>query len=88
MDSEENLQAFFDQGMKMIKFNLKKAGRAMNRKGWLIIFWMLLLIYLFYSIFINNGPLWIRILGLVIVIMWGALMPIIDKKKSLQNESR
>jgi len=60
----------------------------MNRKGWLIIFWMLLLIYLFYSIFINNGPLWIRILGLVIVIMWGALMPIIGKKKSLQNESR
>lgn len=60
----------------------------MNRKGWLIIFWMLLLIYLFYSIFINNGPLWIRILGLVIVIMGGALMPIIGKKKSLQNESR
>lgn len=54
----------------------------MSKKVWIIIFWVLLLIYITYSVFINNEPLWVRILGLFVVIMWGLLTPIIEKKKS------
>lgn len=59
----------------------------MNKKVWVVIFWMLLLIYITYSVFISNEPLWIRILGLSIVIIWWLLTPIIDKKKKDQDES-
>lgn len=59
----------------------------MNKKVWLIIFWVLLLIYITYSVFVSNEPLWIRILGLLVVIMWWLLTPIIDKKKKDQDES-
>ena len=51
----------------------------MNKKRWVIIFWVLLVIYMVYSVFISNEPLWVRVLGLVIVMMWGALTPIIGK---------
>lgn len=59
----------------------------MNKKVWIIIFWVLLLIYISYSVFISNEPLWIRILGLSLVIIWWLLTPIIDKKKKDQDES-
>ena len=53
----------------------------MNKKRWVNIFWVLLVIYMVYSVFISNEPLWVRVLGLVIVMMWGALTPIIGKKR-------
>lgn len=57
----------------------------MNKKRWVNIFWVLLVIYMVYSVFISNEPLWVRVLGLVIVMMWGTLTPIIGKKRE-KNE--
>lgn len=51
----------------------------MSKKVWKLIFLVLLVIYITFSIFISNEPLWVRILGLLIVIMWGLLTPIIEK---------
>ncbi|MBU9673364.1 hypothetical protein KQ939_00590 [Planococcus sp. CP5-4] len=59
----------------------------MNKKVWVFIFWLLLLIYISYSVFISNDSLWVRVLGLFVVILWGMLTPLIDKKKSEQDES-
>lgn len=42
----------------------------MNKKTWVFIFWLLLLIYISYSVFISNEPLWVRVLGLLIVVLW------------------
>ena len=36
-----------------------------------------------YSVFISNEPLWVRVLGLIIVMVWGMLTPIIGKKKEI-----
>ncbi|WP_188006739.1 hypothetical protein [Sporosarcina sp. ANT_H38] len=57
----------------------------MNRKAWLFIFWILLVVYFGYSVFVDTKPLWVRILGLVVVIMWGLLTPIIGKRKKKQE---
>ncbi|OED33183.1 hypothetical protein BHE17_12260 [Planococcus maritimus] len=59
----------------------------MHKKVWVFIFLLLLLIYISYSVLISNDPLWVRFLGLFIVILWGMLTPILDKKKSDQSDS-
>lgn len=57
----------------------------MSKKVWIAIFWVLLLVYFTYSVFINNETLWVRVLGLFVVILWGVLTPVIYKKKSNQD---
>lgn len=60
----------------------------MTRKVWVALFWLLVLIYLTASLISSNHPLWLRILGLVVIIMWGLLTPISRKNrnhKSLQQ---
>jgi hypothetical protein len=58
----------------------------MSREIWVAIFWILALIYFIASMAISDHPLWVRVLGLIVVIMWGLLTPIIGKRKEKQEE--
>lgn len=59
----------------------EKVVLNMKRKHWLILFWILLLIYFLQAVIFGGGPLVFRILGLIIVVMWFFLTPIIGRSK-------
>ncbi|GKV70340.1 hypothetical protein NCCP2716_28380 [Sporosarcina sp. NCCP-2716] len=53
----------------------------MNRKIWLSLFFMLVAVYLGYSILFGDGALWVRLLGLAVIILWFCLTPLFPNEE-------
>gem|GEM_PF-6575569 len=53
----------------------------MKRRAWIFVFWILAAVYLGYSILVGDGALWVRLIGLAVIILWFCLMSIFPNEE-------